>query len=485
MLSLILIFCVLCLVLLKFKRNKNKYELPPILPESKSVIGHMWFFIKNCTNLFYILTTWGRKVDTKGGVAHFYFGNELYYFITDPQDALTATNGCLKRHYGFDLIKPWLGDGLVTSPVDIWKRHRKLLNPAFSLPVIHGFLGIFNSQSRKLLEAMEPHAGKGLFDHRIYFNKNAMETLCLGVFGIDAINDVNTIQNYMEAVLEMIKLTFSKTIRVWLQVEFIYKILGYRKKEDELLETLKSMSNRVLQEKRAAQKNGSKNNVSETGLTYKPFLDLIMDLSQNGELSDKEIREETDTIIATGSETTSNQLSFTMLLLGAHPEVQEKLYQEILEVLGKDRDIEKEDLNKLVYTNAVLMESLRLLPTVPCLFRTVDKDVKLRNCTMPAGRYCLTFPLTHNDANWGPESDKFKPERWLNGDVKHNQEFAAFGLGRRSCIGKGYAVIGMKVVLAHFIRRYRIQADMSKLRVQFDFVLKPISGHEISIERRT
>ncbi|PZC78319.1 hypothetical protein B5X24_HaOG200044 [Helicoverpa armigera] len=489
MLGLILIICVLCLVFLNYKKNRNKHELPPALAESVPIIGHMLLIVRNCTTLFTMITSWGKQADAKGGVAHFYFGKELYYFISDPQDALTAANGCPKKHYSFDLIKTWLGDGLVTAPVDIWKRHRKLLSPAFSLPVIHGFLGIFNSQSRKLLEAIEPQAGKGLFDQRRYFNNNALETLCLGVFGINAINDPNVIQKYMEAVVEMIRLCFAKTIKVWLQVEIIYKLVGLRKKEDEYLDTLHSMTNKVLQEKRAAKKDVANNNaiteITTTGLKYKPFLDLIMDLSQNGELTDKEIREETDTIVVTGSETTSNQLTFTMLLLGAHPEVQEKLYQEIIDVLGKDRDVEKEDLNKLVYANAVLTECLRYLPTVPCLFRTVEKDVKLKNYTMRAGSYCHTFPLTYDDSNWGPESDKFKPERWLNGDVKPNQEFAAFGLGRRSCIGKGYAMTVMKVVLVHFVRRYRIQADMSKLKVQYDFVLKPISGHEISIERRT
>ncbi|KAF9413360.1 hypothetical protein HW555_008401 [Spodoptera exigua] len=183
---------------------------------------------------------------------------------------------------------------------------------------------------------------------------------------------------------------------------------------------------------------------------------------------------------------TSNQLTFILLLLGAHPEEQEKVYEELLEILGTDRDVEKDDINKLVYTNAVIMESLRLFPSVPSLFRTVETDVKLKNYTMPAGSYCVIFPMaaTHLDPTWGPEPDKFRPERWLHGDFRNSKEYAPFGLGKRACIGRTYAMISMKVTLSHFLRHYRVKADMSHLKLNFDFLLKPISGHDISIESR-
>uniref|UniRef100_A0A2A4JN81 Cytochrome P450 n=1 Tax=Heliothis virescens TaxID=7102 RepID=A0A2A4JN81_HELVI len=102
---------------------------------------------------------------------------------------------------------------------------------------------------------------------------------------------------------------------------------------------------------------------------------------------------------------------------------------------------------------------------------------------MNAGSYCVIFPLMPYIAAKDKEH-QFRPERWLNDDFNSNQDFAGFGLGKRGCIGKTYAVIAMKVMLAHFIRRYRVRADMSELKLSAEFVLKPVSGHEISIELR-
>ena len=138
---------------------------------------------------------------------------------------------------------------------------------------------------------------------------------------------------------------------------------------------------------------------------------------------------------------------------------------------------------------------------------------------MRAGSYCiiLTALASHLDPSWGPESDKFRPERWLDGDFRNNKDFAPFSVGKRACLGiwmkitlitihntivndsetgllkhentttftgKTYAVVSMKVTLAHFIRQYRVTVDMSKLKMKYEFIMRPVSGHEISIERR-
>ncbi|KAJ8709495.1 hypothetical protein PYW08_009499 [Mythimna loreyi] len=336
---------------------------------------------------------------------------------------------------------------------------------------------------------MEPHVGKGSFDHWPYLIHNSLETFCVGTFGIDAIDDKEFLQKYMDAVHEIVNMAMNRTIQFWTHNDFIYRLTGLKKKEDELVKIIHTMADVILQKKKAAMTNEVSNINSDFDTTetkYKPFLDHILELSKNGALTDKQIREELNTIIITGYETVASQLTFTLLQLGAYPEVQEKLYKELLQVLGPDRDVGKNDVNKLVYTNAVIMESLRTLISIPLMLRCVDKDVKLKNYTMHAGNYCIIFPLACDyDQSWGAHTDQFCPEKWLEGDFKDNKEFAAFGLGKRNCIGKTYAIVSMKVALAHLLRRYRVKADISKLKMKYEFVMRPISGHEISIEKRT
>ncbi|PZC78322.1 hypothetical protein B5X24_HaOG200047 [Helicoverpa armigera] len=513
MLTVILSVCVLCLVWLTLKvwqarsseqkdselsivslwmrrlwnSTSKTHPLPPAFPGSLPIIGHLHKGIAFSSNIFNFFKILSEDCVKQGGVTIFKLGPDLHYLITDPQDASTAAKSCLRRHYAMDFAKVWQGNSITTSSGKTWARHRKLLNPAFSLPVIHGFLDVFNSQAKKLINELEPFVGNGLFNHSPYFVTNNFETLCAGTFGIENAISKNLGAKYISSAYEMIDLIKAKAFKVWLQIDLIYKLVGLKKKEDQLLENLHSLTKTVIQKKKLARENNTLSNTvisPTTGLRYKGFLDLLMDLSADGAFTETEVRDQIEAILTTGFETTATQLTFTMLLLGAHPEIQDKLCKELEAVLGPDGDVGKEDLNKLVYTNAVIMESVRMFPTIPMILRWVEQDVKLKNYTMRAGSNCVIFPLIPNIAAKDSKGDQFRPERWLDDDFNGNQDFAGFGLGKRGCIGKTYAMIAMKVMLAHFIRQYRVRAEMSQLQLSADFVLKPVSGHEISIERR-
>ncbi|XP_037296168.1 cytochrome P450 94C1-like [Manduca sexta] len=110
---------------------------------------------------------------------------------------------------------------------------------------------------------------------------------------------------------------------------------------------------------------------------------------------------------------------------------------------------------------------------------------------MPAGSSCILFVSgPHRHSIWGPDVNEFRPERWLDanafGDPKSAiyRAFAAFGIGRRLCLGKTYSVMSLKIAICHLLRRYVIMSDISKLELKVDPLLKAISGHEITLEYR-
>ncbi|KAF9409933.1 hypothetical protein HW555_010824 [Spodoptera exigua] len=456
----VLLFCVLmCLCAiwawLVFVVD-GKHKLPPIYPGHLPIIGHLHLLI----DLWNFAKVVAMKAMERGGVLVLIMGYRIYYAITDPEDALTAANACLQKHFTYDYAKPWLGEGLITSSGEIWRRHRKLLTPAFSLPVMLSFLEVFNSQSRMLVENLKARVGKGKFDHTDYLRNNALQTFCLTAFGFSTgFEDKQFIQKYMRAVDEILNIKF------WLQSQVIFKLCGYQKRQDELVKIVNDMSDKVIQMKKAARLNGS---AYTSDTKYKPFLDLLLELSDDNALSDKEIREEVDTAIVTGFDTTSSLLSYIMILLGTHPEIQENIYQEIKQVFPTDRDVDKDDLQKLVYTEAVIKESLRVFTTGPVTLRYVDKDVKLKNYTMRAGSQCIILLFgAHRDPVWGKDVAEFRPERWLDPDTPVNPgAFIGFSLGKRSCLGRTYAMISMKTTLVHFLRTYKVSADDSNLKLK-------------------
>ncbi|XP_026748056.1 cytochrome P450 4C1-like [Trichoplusia ni] len=538
------LFCIACAAYWAWRRKNTKITEPPYFPGGWPILGHAPALIgdscsKYSTRIRIICNThrvicsldyhknvsvaelWNGINDLAnqsydiGGVVAASIGPRTVYIVTDPDDSFTISNTCLEKDGFYDFAKPWLGEGLVTGKFSIWKSHRKLLNPAFSQILLDTFMGVFNSQSRKLVRDLEKEAGKGFFDHWTYTRHNALETICLTALGVD-FTDSNLNTQYVEATEKIFTTIVERFMKFWWHSPYTFALSDVKRRQDACLKILHNMSNTVritdvisvllkgfsiyftimflylqVLQKRKSEFTG--NVCAERsiipGTRFKAFLDLILELSaEKGAFNDREVREHVDTMIVGGHDTSANVLMFTMVLLGSHPEAQEKAFAEIQEVLGDgDRDVEKTDLSKLVYLEAVLKESMRVFTIVPVLARKLDRDVKLKNYTLSAGRTCFLFVFgIHKHPMWGPDVHEFKPERWLEpGRLPDNPNaFAAFSVGRRMCIGKAYALMSMKTTLAHVIRNYRITADHTNVKLKLDVMLKPDSGYYVSIEKR-
>ncbi|KAJ8715374.1 hypothetical protein PYW07_009856 [Mythimna separata] len=468
-------------------RHKNvKATEPPDLPGGWPIVGHLPRLLTDSCTLWNLLSNdVHQEISGLGGVARVTIGPRTVYLITDPEDSLTVAASCMEKDPYYNFAKPWLGHGLVTAKYEIWKNHRKLLNPAFSQILLDTFMGVFNSQSRKLVNYLENEGEKCYFDHSIHIRHNALETICMTALGVD-FTDSNLNSKYVQALELVLKTLIERFLKFWLHSNKTFAWSNLKKKQDSCLSILHNVSNTVLQ-KRKFQINQNMNADKKgiPGTKFKPFIDLLLELSYKKEVfSDKEIRDHVDTILVAGHDTTANVLTFTMTLLGSYPEVQEKVFAEIQEVLGGNRDVKKEHLTRLVYLEAVLKESMRFFTIVPVIARRLKEDIKLKNCTLSANMTCITFLFgIHKHPIWGEDVNEFKPERWLAPDCP--KAFAAFGLGKRNCIGKTYAMMSMKTTLAHVVRRFRIKADHTKMRVQAGAMLKAVAGHHVSIEKRT
>ncbi|XP_072932370.1 cytochrome P450 4C1-like [Epargyreus clarus] len=489
MLSLVL-FCVICGLWVWLRLRRNPHE-PPAFPGGLPLIGHSHLITGDSVQLWKSVKEMSYNSLEVGGVISARIGPRTIYVVTDPDDCLTVSNLCLEKDGFYEFAKPWLGEGLVTGKVSVWKHHRKLLNPAFSQVVLDGFLGVFNSQSRRLVRDVENEVDKGPFDHWIYTRHNALETICLTALGIDFNENSVLNSSYVQATETIFNVFVERFQKFWIHNHFIYSWSSLRKKQDKCLKILHNMSNTVLQKRKEEYLSNKRNgNLEKTsGTKFKAFLDLLLELSiEKGAFNDREIREQVDTMIVGGHDTSASVLMYTLLLIGSYPEVQEKILEELHQVFGdEDRDATKTDLSQLIYMEAVLKESMRIYPIVPVTARYLDRNVKLRNCTLSAGRTCFMFVYgIHRHPMWGPDAEEFKPERWMNPATLPEcpTAFAGFSMGRRICIGKSYAFMSMKTSLAHFLRHYEVFGDHTKLELKIDVMLKPESGYYIAIKKR-
>jgi len=193
---------------------------------------------------------------------------------------------------------------------------------------------------------------------------------------------------------------------------------------------------------------------------YQDLLNMLLNAEGNesGEkMSDQQIRDEVITIFTAGHETTANVLTWTLYLLAQHPAVLAKVQQELQEVLAGNI-ADTQTLPQLVYTRAVLDESMRIRPPVGIMMRRVSKDTEIGGYRLKAGSLAIIniYNIHHHAQLW-QQPKQFKPERFLNESKRSKFSHLPFGIGSRMCVGNQFALFESQLLLSMILQRYQLQ----------------------------
>jgi cytochrome P450 family 4 len=193
-----------------------------------------------------------------------------------------------------------------------------------------------------------------------------------------------------------------------------------------------------------------------------------------------------------GHDTTAAGSSFTLCMLGCHPEIQTKVYEEQKIIFGDSkRDCTFADTLEMKYLERVIMETIRLYPPVPLIARKVTEDVKLVsiNATIPAGTTVVIgiYKLHRTPENYA-NPDKFDPDNFLpeKAAARHYYSFVPFSAGPRSCVGRKFAMLKLKVLLSTIVRNFEVISKVpeKKFKLQGDIILKRSDGFRIILNSR-
>ncbi|CAH1641556.1 unnamed protein product [Spodoptera littoralis] len=458
---------LLCFVVLAVWTTwfRQKPDAPPMMPGLLPIIGH----------------------------AHVIFGDRK--LITDPDDCLTLSNICLNKPYLYDFAKDFLNNGLVQQLnfflASIWRPHRKLLNPSFNQQVVNTFVDEINFQARNIVSSLKNELGRKPFDVRPYFISFTVSVAIRSSLGLEVDNQKNLNRKYCETIDDVFSLYCDRAQKVWLHIDWVFNLSEMKRKQDKLTNSLKNIIRPIIQKRKAEIKTKIETSSFENKSgKFEPVLDQMLQMAneQNG-FTDEIIREHLDSFVSASYDTTSSSLVFAMLTIASYPDIQNRIYNEIQEVLpNKDDDFSKQDLPKLVYLEAVIKETLRLYSSVPVIARKLEADVKLKNYTLRANSTCIIGLYSlHRHPLWGPDVNEFKPERWLDPSrlPENHNLFAPFSIGKRNCIGKAFGMLMMKIAIAHIVRQYHISGSIHNMECEFDIMLKPISGHQIGLKLRS
>ncbi|XP_069943438.1 cytochrome P450 4c3-like [Cherax quadricarinatus] len=406
----------------------------------------------------------------------------------------------LDKSHQYDFFHPWLGTtGLFISKTSDWHTRKKLLTPAFHLKVLEQFVDVFNIQSNKLVSKLKKEADGCVFDIFPYITNCTLDIICETAMGCSVNAQDNPESDYIMAIHRIQHLIQQRMIVLWMQPDFIFRLLGYAREQEELLKTLHSFTRNIVKARRKLyeqqKQQGGAGSDDEQHLGKKQrlaFLDLLLEYSEGGTvLTDEDIREEVDLFVFAGHDTTTVAINWCLYVLGRHPEIQARVHAELDSIFeGTDRPATMDDIRQMKYTENCIKEALRLFPSVPYVGRQLSEDINIGKYRIPAGASVMVFTYAlHRDPEQFPDPEVFDPDRFLpeNASKRHPFAYNAFSAGPRNCIGQKFGMIEEKVMVSSVLRKFRIESitPMKKLKLLSEIVLRPKDGNHVRLFPRT
>ncbi|XP_045245433.2 cytochrome P450 3A8 [Macaca fascicularis] len=395
-----------------------------------------------------------------GKVWGFYDGRQPVLAITDPNMIKTVL---VKECYSvFTNRRPFGPVGFMKNAISIaedeeWKRIRSLLSPTFTsgklkemVPIIAKYGDVLVRNLRREAETGKPVTLKDVF------GAYSMDVITSTSFGVN-IDSLNNPQDpFVENTKKLLRFDFLDpfflSITIFPFIIPILEVLNISIFPREVTSFLRKSVKRI---KESRLKDTQKHRVD--------FLQLMID-SQNSKeteshkaLSDLELMAQSIIFIFAGYETTSSVLSFIIYELATHPDVQQKLQEEIDTVLPNKAPPTYDTVLQMEYLDMVVNETLRIFPIAMRLERVCKKDVEINGIFIPKGVVVMipSYALHHDPKYW-PEPEKFLPERFSkkNNDNIDPYIYTPFGNGPRNCIGMRFALMNMKLAIIRVLQNF-------------------------------
>jgi cytochrome P450 len=348
------------------------------------------------------------------------------------------------RSPAWEKVERVLGKGLLITDGEVWLRQRRLLQPFFQRQALKDFVGYIVEKTKALISRWEFLTKENkpieVFSEMMELSLSIILKLLMGI----------DLENY-----PFLSVCFKKAY------EQMNRLLGdpnyspdtptipENQEYQKAVSTLEQLISQVVQEHEKGTKNFTllsrflNSRYEDTG---KPMTDL-------------ELRDQLMTFLIAGYITTGNALAWSWYLLSQHPQDEQKLHHEVLQVLG-DRDSAFEDLAHLSYAHMVFLEAMRLYPPVWLQGRMCAEEDVLAGYTVPP-KAIIEFPPyhIHRDSRFWKEPEKFFPERFSPDQFKKRPRYAyfPFGGGAHLCIGSHLAMMEGEIVLSMIARRYRMR----------------------------
>nr|UVK78545.1 cytochrome P450 [Anoplophora glabripennis] len=337
-----------------------------------------------------------------------------------------------------------------------WKLMRSKVTPAFTSGKLRGMFPIIKNIGHEM--NMYLNKNRGLLEAKDLGTKYAAEVIARTAFGINA----RCFDEEKSSFYEIVSLFFDfnwKTAASQTAFFFMHGVASLLRLEFvdiNAVKYLKEVFSRTIEQR---EKSNGKGN---------DLIDIIVELKKDKEFCNR-MKFEGEKIVsqpmqffAAGVETTSSAISFTLYELCIHPEIQNKLREEIRNYLTENKEITYENLTQLKYMEMCILETLRRYPALPFLDRLCNKDFTIPGTDILIEKGTLVYiPLLglHFDEKYFPEPDKYNPERFADKSTlnKNGLYYLPFGEGPRICLGERFAMMNVKIALINILSQFAVE----------------------------
>ncbi|XP_053696510.1 cytochrome P450 4c21-like [Sabethes cyaneus] len=495
--------------LLVYRNWQKKLCFAKTIPHAEPyypILGNLPLALgKGSDEVFSVLHECFRKHDR---LFTFYFGPLVAVGVTHPELIHRVLNhpDCQEKPDVYKVVR--LPNGLLAARYETWKVHRKTLNSTFNIRILHSFLPIFNDCTKRLIDRLSCHAESGKTCNILeYISECTLDMISRTSLGGKALEREGR-QDFIDNLRVALTTLGKRIFNVLLHNDFIYQFTELYRNEMKAISVCHRFTDKIIAEKHVELGSiGQSGDVTGKSFYHQDqekedhyrrpqiFIDQLMKMPlTNGNaysFTDQEISDHIYTMIVAGNETSATQLSHTCLLLALHPDVQEKAFREVQEVItSTDMVIDMDILKQLVYIEAVLKEAMRLMPVAPIIARENLKDLELDGHRIPRGTLLLInfYSLHRRGDIWGSQADQFDPEHFMGEQVKQRHAYAhlPFSGGPRGCIGYRYATMSLKMLLAMILKHFRLTTDIkySDIKYHYQISLNLAFPHAVRLVRR-
>ncbi|GAB1859801.1 Cytochrome P450 4C1-like isoform X1 [Camponotus japonicus] len=491
---ILIILIVVSYFVLNYHHQSSMVKAAKYLPGPKPLplIGNACYLLR--TNFDEFLNSMLSLMDSYSSPARFWFGNKLYIAVYEPEQLkiVLQSSNCLDKGKVYKYAESWLGTGLITAPASKWIHTRKMIAPCFNTSLLKYFFDTFAEQSLTLVDELEklaPHEKEVDLFHHIWLC--TLDIIYGSTMGIKLKSQSNRDNRYVKAITRVKGIVAHRMRNIFLLPNILFNLTHLSREQQKNITLIHSYADKAIQ-----ITSNKLNRTSRTENTKKTFIKILMAASHEGKIfTEKNIRDEINTILVAGSDTTAVTVNFAIFVLANFPEIQEKVYEELSEIYGNENlnsaPIKYEDLQHMDYLSRVIKETMRIFPIVACVVRHLKEDIKIGEYVLPKGaEIFLPFIKVHRDEKYWKNPLVFDPDRFLlcNMADRHPYSYLPFSNGPRNCIGWKYGVVSMKVMLATLIRTFIFKVDkkieLDEIKLNVTPLLTLVNPLKVKIKKR-